>query len=116
MRSAAIAAIVAIVALTMAAGSAMGQPVPGLARTTADAGKPLTAAQSATIVRFDARLDEPVWRLADSLTDLRQREPNEGAPVSERTVVKVARDADALYVAIRAFDAPSGVRATQLRR
>lgn len=68
-------------------------------------------------MRLDGRLDEAVWATADSIVDFRQREPLEGAPASERTVVKVARDADALYVAVRADDRePGAIRATQLRR
>jgi hypothetical protein len=68
-------------------------------------------------VRLDGRLAEPFWAAADSLDDLRQREPVEGAPPTERTVVRVVRDADALYVGVRLFDRdPSRLRATQLRR
>jgi hypothetical protein len=68
-------------------------------------------------VRLDGRLDEPFWATADSITDLRQREPFEGALASERTVVRVARDAKALYVGVRLYDRdPSLIRATQWRR
>jgi hypothetical protein len=60
---------------------------------------------------------EAVWSRADSLTDFRQREPLEGAPASERTVVKVVRDGDAVYIAVHAYDRdPAAIRATQLRR
>lgn len=68
-------------------------------------------------LRLDGRLDEPVWATADSITDFRQREPIEGAPASEHTVVKVVRDRDALYVGVRAYDqTTAAIRATQLRR
>ena len=68
-------------------------------------------------LRLDGRLDEPDWMRADSLTDFRQREPRMGEPATERTVVRVLRDAGALYVGIRAYDgAPRRIRATQLRR
>lgn len=68
-------------------------------------------------VRLDGRLDESFWLTADSITSFRQREPQEGAPSSERTVVKLARDRDALYVGVRAYDSDvRGIRATQLRR
>src|SRR5215471_4740134 len=50
-------------------------------------------------IRLDAHLSEPAWLTADSIVDFRQREPVEGAPASERTVVKVLRDADRIYVA-----------------
>ena len=57
------------------------------------------------------------WSVADSITDFRQREPFEGAPASERTVVRVVRDADALYILVHAYDRRADeIRATQLRR
>jgi hypothetical protein len=68
-------------------------------------------------VHVDASLREAAWRTADSIVDLRQREPLEGAPASERTVVKVLRDADRLFIAVRAYDRDmAAVRASQLRR
>jgi hypothetical protein len=68
-------------------------------------------------MRLDGRLDEPAWLAADSITDLRQREPLEGAPASERTVVRVIRDATHIYIGVRAYDRDmSAVRASQLRR
>ena len=80
----------------------------------------LAVAQSTTIratairtaVTLDGRLDEPFWATADSIDDFRQREPLEGPPATERTVVKVARDAHALYVVVRCYDSNMrGVRA-----
>ena len=68
-------------------------------------------------IRLDGRLDEPDWLRTDSLTDLRQREPLTGEPATERTTVRVLRDASALYVGVRAYDeTPHRIRATQLRR
>src|SRR5206468_3252338 len=70
-----------------------------------------------TPVRLDGRLDELFWAVADSIVDFRQREPDAGAPASERTVVKIVRDASALYVGVRAGDHDrSHIRASQLRR
>ena len=40
----------------------------------------LKAIWVATAVQLDGRLSEPFWALADSITELRQREPDEGAP------------------------------------
>jgi hypothetical protein len=49
--------------------------------------------------------------------DFRQREPAVGAPATERTVVRVLRDAEALYVGVRAYDGEMGrIRASELRR
>jgi len=68
-------------------------------------------------IRLDGRLDESAWATADSLTDFRQREPRVGEPASERTVVKVLRDAAALYIGVRAYDGDAHqIRATELRR
>jgi hypothetical protein len=62
-------------------------------------------------------MDEPVWATADSITDFRQRDPVEGAPATERTVIKVLRDQDALVIGVRAYDRePAKIRASQLRR
>ncbi len=66
---------------------------------------------------LDGRLDEPFWATADSIDDFRQREPLEGSPATERTVVKVAHDADALYIVVHCYDSNMrSVRASQLRR
>ncbi len=68
-------------------------------------------------MRLDGRLDEPFWGTADSIDDFRQREPLAGSTATERTVVKVARDGTALYIAVRCYDADMRhVRASQLRR
>src|SRR2546421_4951488 len=75
----------------------------------------------ATLIRapvtLDGRLDEPFWATADSIDDLRQREPLAGSPATERTVVRVAHDAEAIYIVLRCYDSNmAGVRASQLRR
>ncbi|HYS69810.1 MAG TPA: DUF5916 domain-containing protein, partial [Gemmatimonadaceae bacterium] len=68
-------------------------------------------------IRLDARFAEPIWQTVDSIVDFRQREPLEGAPATERTVVKLARNGEQLYVAVRAFDSDMRrVRGAQLRR
>lgn len=75
------------------------------------------ARHAAGPLKLDGRLEEPDWATADSIADFRQREPAVGEPGSERTVVKLLRDDDALYVAVRAYDRdPAAVRATALRR
>jgi hypothetical protein len=68
-------------------------------------------------IRLDAMFSEPVWQTVDSIVDFRQREPLEGAPASERTVVKIVRGADRLYIGVRAYDSDvRSIRGTQLRR
>jgi hypothetical protein len=96
------------------------------ARSTAGAQQPtaesrirahVVATMAAGTIRLDGRLDDPAWVRADSITVLRQREPREGEPGSERTVVFLLRDAKALYVGIRLYDHdPNAIVATQFRR
>ncbi len=66
---------------------------------------------------IDGVLDEPFWAEATRLEDLRQSEPEAGAPGSEATTILLAYDAQALYVGIRCFDRePHLIRATQSKR
>ncbi len=63
----------------------------------------LTPAQAQT-VEIDGVPAEAFWAEADIITDLRQQEPDEGAPATEPTEVRVAVDGTNLYVAVTAFD------------
>lgn len=103
------------IALACAPASLIAQGVPaegGAAAPTqhAGAGYDHTFAPGARAARLtgsisvDGILDEPVWDTVPPITDLRQTVPVEGAPVSERTEVRVAYDDDALYVAARLDD------------
>lgn len=77
----------------------------------------IRAAPLRSAVTLDGTLDEPAWASADSISEFHQREPLAGAPATERTVVRVAHDADALYIAVRCGDSSvPQVRASQLRR
>ena len=57
---------------------------------------------------IDGRLDDPAWRGAEPLTGFVQREPREGAPVTERTEVRILSDGEALYVGAWLFDRETG--------
>ncbi len=75
------------------------------------------AVRPAEEIRLDGRLDDPAWATADSVTSLTQREPGEGGPSTERTVVRVLRTRTALFVGVRAEDRSAAlIRASQLRR
>jgi hypothetical protein len=77
----------------------------------------LTALRIREAMRVDGVLDEPAWSLARPARGLRQREPNEGAPATEETEVRVLYDDDALYVGVRALDSePQKVIARVLQR
>jgi len=76
----------------------------------------LTPAEAMTM-RLDGALTEAFWICADSVSEFRQREPLEGQPATERTVVRLAYDAHALYVGVMAYDdEPEAVVARVLQR
>ena len=67
--------------------------------------------------KIDGLLDEEIWQAATPITDFRQREPNEGAPASQRTEVRVCFDDRHLYIAFRCFDTETElIRRTVLQR
>ncbi|MBY0492186.1 MAG: carbohydrate binding family 9 domain-containing protein [Gemmatimonadaceae bacterium] len=68
-------------------------------------------------IRLDGKLDEAAWFSADSITDFRQRDPQEGAPGSERTVVRVLATPAGLAVGWWCYDRePARIVRSQLRR
>ena len=83
----------------------------GMANPTAP---PAPAPRSATVVatrealRIDGRLSEETWAAAPIVTDLLQRDPEEGKPATERTEIRVAYDDNALYIGARLFDSQPG--------
>ncbi|GIW53336.1 MAG: hypothetical protein KatS3mg081_2691 [Gemmatimonadales bacterium] len=71
----------------------------------------LKAQQDARAVRvrgeepvIDGKLDDPAWEDAPPVTQFIQREPVEGAAVSESTEVRFVYNDRALFVAFRGFD------------
>jgi hypothetical protein len=91
-----------------------------LAVAAAQAQSPFATASrlpTAARIALDGRLDEPAWRLAPPVAELRQYDPNVGAPATERTEVRVLFDSSTLYVGVYAYDAaPEGVIARILAR
>ena len=53
---------------------------------------------------LDGRLNDEVWQSAPVVAVFTQRDPDEGAPVSERTEVRFVYDDEAVYVGARLFD------------
>ena len=66
-------------------------------------------------LRVDGRLDETAWSLATPVSAFTQRDPNAGAPPTERTEVRFLFDGDAVYVGARLHDS-SGRVSTRLGR
>ncbi len=68
-------------------------------------------------VRLDGRLDEPFWDRAAPAKDFLQREPQESAPASERTEVRIAYNRSNLYIGVMLYDSePTGIIAYQKQR
>ncbi len=63
----------------------------------------LTPEQSATI-QLDGVLSEAFWQSASVIADLRQQEPEEGAPATEATEIRIVMDGTTLYVGVMAHD------------
>ena len=80
----------------------------------ASASDPLTAAgrvaaravavSTRTPPVLDGRLNDAAWQTAPVVVLFTQRDPDEGAPASERTEVRIVYDDEAIYVAARLFD------------
>jgi hypothetical protein len=75
------------------------------------------AVRTAEAPDVDGRLDDAAWASASPIEGFTQREPEEGAPASQRTVVHVLYDDNALYVGARMHDtAPDSIVARLGRR
>jgi hypothetical protein len=67
-------------------------------------GPTATARAVATPPVIDGRLADPAWLEATPITGFVQRELREGAPVTERTEVRIITDGEALYVGAWLYD------------
>lgn len=88
------------------AGAQQPSPPAAAPADTGHAG-PQAVARAATARRpplLNGRDDDPAWRAAPAIEAFRQREPSEAAAPTFRTVARVAVDARALYVFVRAYD------------
>jgi hypothetical protein len=66
--------------------------------------------------RIDGRLDDAVWSLARPLAGFTQRQPLDGQPATESTVVRIAYDDEAIYIGARMYDSEPARIAAQLGR
>ena len=87
---------------TTAAAQNQG-PESGANGGSSDAGSALAVRTDQAPV-IDGVPGEAVWLDAPVISDFVQRVPDDGDPASERTEVRVIYDADALYVAVWAWD------------
>jgi len=66
--------------------------------------------------RIDGRLDDAVWSLAQPVTGFTQRQPLDGRPATESTVVRIAYDNEAIYIGAQMYDSEPTRISAQLGR
>jgi hypothetical protein len=68
-------------------------------------------------IDVDGRLDEAIWQRASPATNFAQLDPQNGAPATERTEVRVAFNRDRLYLGVECFDSePARLLGNQMVR
>jgi len=120
--------IVACLPLIVAALASSVSATPGIpssgrppdARSSVRGTRPTVVATSvdaASAVRLDGEPNDEAWLKAPAITEFVQRDPHEGRQPSHPTEARVLYDREALYVAVRAFDAePSKIVGILSRR
>ena len=68
------------------------------------AARTATAARLQGPVALDGRLDDAAWAAVQPVTGFIQLDPLEGQPASQRTVVRIAFDDEAVYVGAMLYD------------
>jgi hypothetical protein len=87
------------------------------AEVAAIVGQTMTVQYTTAPPVIDGRINDPEWNFAEPISDFRQREPDNGQPGSERTVVRMLYDDEALYFAFSLYDSePDQIMAQDLRR
>ncbi len=77
----------------------------------------LVAYATALPVLVDGILDDSAWQAAEKGSEFWQRDPDDGAPATERTEFQIAYTATMLFVAIRAWDSqPETLVAMEMER
>ena len=90
----------------------------GETRAHAQGAEPsLPAVRVATAPILDGRLDDVAWQRAEVIGNFRQRDPDQGAPGTEGTTVRVVFDDTALYIGAHLADSePERILANELVR
>lgn len=65
---------------------------------------------------IDGKVDDKCWETAASLGDFLQREPNEGKPMTDSTLVYISYDANNIYFGIICYQDPKTVSSKQMLR
>jgi hypothetical protein len=67
-------------------------------------------------ITLDGSLDEAVWQRAAVATDFVQVDPDNGKPATEQTEVRIAFDAQALYLGVVCHDSQAATRLTRYQK
>jgi len=91
--------------------------VPARAVPTHEEPPELAATFINEFISIDGVLNEPAWQRAQVADTFWQREPDEGAPASERTEVRVLYSPSRLYVGVICFDSdPAAIVVSRFER
>ena len=95
-------------------------PAQNVTASTDDGSAPMVTAvalEAEERIELDGRLDEPIWQRVEPATNFIQQEPDNGAPATERTEVRIVYDDDRLYLGVILYDSdPAGIMGTQMQR
>ena len=66
---------------------------------------------------IDGKLNEAMWETSNAVTGFTQRNPDGGKPATEKTVVRILYDDDAIYIGARMYDSsPDSIIARLVRK
>jgi hypothetical protein len=117
MRPVFIAAVLVTVLVTPALPARAGQAPQAASETSSRPTIVATRMADGETIALDGRLDEPVWSRAVPGGDFTQVDPDNGRPATEKTEVRIAFDADTVYLGITCYDSdPGAILAYQRRR
>jgi hypothetical protein len=91
-------------ALTLIAVALGGLATPVLAQGVVAQMAAIPIVEGDPPIVLDGDLGDPAWLQATPIDSFLQREPLEGAPATLRTEARVVFNANAIYIAVRAFD------------
>ncbi len=66
--------------------------------------KQISACYIESSIKLDGILDETCWKMSEVVTDFIQQEPEEGAPATEKTEVRIIYNTENLYIGVICYD------------
>jgi hypothetical protein len=77
----------------------------------------VTAVKTVRAIKVDGILNEDIWKSTDYVSSFTQLDPDEGKAPTEKTVVHIVYDDNALYLGARMYDSsPDSIYASLVRR